>query len=61
MEITVNRLELKNVLNRIVAAVPRKSNMEILSHIHLAVFGDRLEMRATDLRVHARVRCQVES
>jgi len=61
VEFTVNRLELKNVLDRVAAAVPRKGNFEILSHIHLDAFISRLEMRATDLRIHARVQCPIES
>ena len=33
MEITVNRLDIKNAVERIIAAVPRKMGLPILSHI----------------------------
>jgi DNA polymerase-3 subunit beta len=61
MEITVNRLDIKNAVERIIAAVPRKANIPILSHIQaVGVAGSGLRLFATDLRVHATIECRAD-
>lgn len=64
MKITVNRLDIKNAIERIIAAVPRKAGIPILSHIKVvATPGGVLLLDATDLKVHAHIelRAQVET
>lgn len=59
MEITVNRLDIKSAIERIIAAVPRKANTPILSHIQIvATKGGGVRLDATDLRVHASIECR---
>lgn len=61
MEITVNRQDIKNAVERIIAAVPRKASNQILSHIQVvAVAGSGLRLFATDLRVHATIECRAD-
>jgi len=56
MEVTVNRLDIKNAIERIIAAVPRKAGFPILSHIKVvATPGGVLLLDATDLKVHAHI------
>ena len=61
MEITVSRIDIKNAVERIIAAVPRKASIPILSHIQLvATKGGGLRLDATDLKVHASIECRAE-
>jgi len=61
MEITVNRQDLMHSLDKILAAVARRSRMEILSHIELVgIAGGGLRLSATDLRVHATAECRAD-